>query len=1161
MLVRRLVMYACLSVVAVALIEAQSVESDAVVLTQQPREITGQAVLQKREQDARVSLDMRNSTRLSIIKALAQEAQLKTTFIGDMKALDSRINAKFSDVDVMDAIREVLRGTGLSAKMASDGVTLMIRPEATSKDGVQVTTGEVAGVVIDSSTRKPLSGVTITVAGTQLGATSDASGRFVISRVPSGAHELLIKLLGYRSLRRAVDIKAGETARVNMEMVPATTMLSGVVTTATGVQDRRSIGNDITVLNVDSIVRMTPVSSLSDILETRVPGLTVIHSSGIPGAPVKYRLRGIGGGLVSGATNTSNDPIFIVDGIRVYGQTSTKRDGNLAPTRNRIKGGGVSAESAPYPVPSPIEQIDWNNIETIEVFKGPSATSQWGADAGNGVIVITTKKGRPGKTQISLSLATSAERMMGTFADPGYFRFAHPLGRLVSRQCSIFVYGGDCAVTDSIVQFQALSNPQLSPFGTGTDKDGSFSLSGGSDAARYSFTGSTRSTIGYLKMPKFYSDLYRDVYDEPTPSWMLRPTGYDGWAIATSVVANPFPDLATTISTRLSSSDVGRASGQDLLSEFSSVYIDTMALRRNSDFGGLGGSEGTSLREFLERGRSKDVTSDIGIQTQWRRWNSVTLSATAGINTVNREDRTYVRYGYKLSNEDTTGSFALGTGNAVTRTGRLNANFLTGRLVSAAAGLEITQIATRDVRARSDTLAPGVAQPIQFYQSGQSSTATTTAGWFFEPKLNVSSRFFVVPGFRLDGGSAARGGGRGRGSGIMAFFPKLNFSWIAIDREGDTPLWGAISMLRPRLAFGVAGVQPEPSWSLRMMSSNGLSQSGTEVAEGIVLQSLGNPELRPERSREVEGGFELSLWNARVNLNISAHHKLRTDAIQQLSLAPSIPSKVLGYYANVGRIRNTGLELSGDATVWEADHLSVRVDGSISTNNNIVVELYGDQKYYVVTSDYGGSRLQKGYPVNGRWGRPIVGYNKNPSSGRIGFDDYSLADSAVYLGAGFPKWQMPFGATFSLAGGVSVVARMDYKNGLTQFNSGNLGLLERLYVDPNSTLEQQAMALAASADIAGTFGEKYGSSNALVQSVTSLRFNSLSVNYNVPRSWMARFGVPSASISLHASNLGLWTNYRGKDPDVNSITLGDDVRDNGEAPPPRTLTLRLTLRN
>jgi hypothetical protein len=139
-----------------------------------------------------------------------------------------------------------------------------------------------------------------------------------------------------------------------------------------------------------------------------------------------------------------------------------------------------------------------------------------------------------------------------------------------------------------------------------------------------------------------------------------------------------------------------------------------------------------------------------------------------------------------------------------------------------------------------------------------------------------------------------------------------------------------------------------------------------------------------------------------------------------------------------------------------------------------------------------------------------------------------------------------------------VNATFQYRDGLTQFASGNQQRLTNLFLNPNAILGEQAAALVAPTDVCQ---DSYCTNYGLIQTVNSLRFTELSIGYNVPRSLSRRIRVPSMSVALQGSNLGLWTSYRGKDPDVNGKTVGDATEDNGQIPRPRGWRLQVRLGN
>jgi len=366
-----------------------------------------------------------------------------------------------------------------------------------------------------------------------------------------------------------------------------------------------------------------------------------------------------------------------------------------------------------------------------------------------------------------------------------------------------------------------------------------------------------------------------------------------------------------------------------------------------------------------------------------------------------------------------------------------------------------------------------------------------------------------------------------------------------------------LTQLRPRLAFGVAGVSPEPQWKTRLLNANPeRDPQGNLAFPGVTLFTLGNTQLHPERSREIEGGFDAELWGGRANMTVSGYDKLRTDAIQQVMTASSIYGGV-PLYLNVGRIRNSGVEMTVDARPIETGMLAWGVGGTIGANRNKLVTLYGDQPYIPLEA---GQRLAAGYPVDGIWVRRIAGYNDMDGDGRLGIADIAIDDSAVYVGSSLPRFELPFHTNVSLwHGALGIYANFNYKSGVTQYNSGISQQLVNLYQNPGATLTEQAIALASGGAVllAGSGATDAG----LIQTVSTLRFDDLSLNYAVPQSLSRCAGVRRMTVALQGKNLGLWTNYRGKDPDVNGNTLGELLTDPGVAPPPRTWTLRITLGN
>jgi hypothetical protein len=479
---------------------------------------------------------------------------------------------------------------------------------------------------------------------------------------------------------------------------------------------------------------------------------------------------------------------------------------------------------------------------------------------------------------------------------------------------------------------------------------------------------------------------------------------------------------------------------------------------------------------------------------------------------------------------------------------------------------------TIDFQGATSQLAPGVSSPNSFLTPGctigdagdercgvarQSSSSNATYGWYLEPRLNISSRFFVQPGFRLDGGSGGtHASGLGGAGGGLSAFPKLNFSYVAVNREEAAPLWGVLSLLRPRLAVGFAGTQPPPAERLRLfnVATNGTSPHQTDLLNGVLvpvvtLSTLGNTQLHPERSSELEGGFDVTLWGDRFSLTYTRYNKTRKDAIISIPVASSVNGGG-SISENIGEVRNTGTELTVDAKLLDSHAFGWNVGGNLSNDNNRLVRLNpGKLPDYTLG-------VVPGYPLWGKWVLPIRAFADQNHDGRIEGNEIVLGDTKVYVGQPNPKYTINFNTNVHLLDGrLGIYATFAYENGMTQDNAATFKS-GTFWLAGNNPATSQSYQAAAQATPFTTYG--------LIQTVNTFRFNALSINYALPRVATSWFRVPRVTASLQGSNLGLHTNYHGKDPDVNAfstVSSGDQTLDLGQIPRPRTWWLKLMLGN
>ncbi|MCR4339459.1 MAG: TonB-dependent receptor, partial [Gemmatimonadaceae bacterium] len=485
-----------------------------------------------------------------------------------------------------------------------------------------------------------------------------------------------------------------------------------------------------------------------------------------------------------------------------------------------------------------------------------------------------------------------------------------------------------------------------------------------------------------------------------------------------------------------------------------------------------------------------------------------------------------------------------GTGRSVVST--VNAGMITvaplssGFRLRTAFGGNFTRTRTSDLLASGTDLVPGAiglggAREIR---TTEQRGGVTTFGWYVEPTLE-HRRFYLSTGLRLDGADTYGS------QQSVAGFPKVSLSYLLSD-EPFFPLKQLFSLLRLRAAYGQAGVQPGPADRLRLYASDTRWLDGGTV-DARRLSTVGNDHLKPERSEEFEGGLDADLFGRALTIEITAYRKTRVDALIPFTLPPSVNAggTVL---VNVGKVRNSGFEIGLGTNLLRSDLVTIGTQMHVSRNRNLVLSL-GDVG---PINNPNGTRVVEGYPLFGRWARPILHYADADGDGIITHEEVQLGDEEVYLGPIEPNYEAALHTNFSFfRGRITATAGFSYSDGQLQVNeiARQNRVIARGANDPNAPLGEQAA-------IAVMDRTSYG----LAQEISTFRFNSLAVAVSAPPAFARRwFGTRTASFTLQGTNLGLSSNYRGKDPAVNAYSTGNAVVDTGQLPLPRTLAVGIRL--
>lgn len=1154
------------------------------VASAQQRVADANANAERAVTDRRITLTVQDAPLIDALRRIATEAALSLVFNESILPLHTRVTFQVKDIPVEEAFGLALRGTGLVASVRASGYVGIARLAGADSTAVA---GSISGRVIDSASGNGVAQVAVSVSGHNISAVTDARGAFVLARVPAGTHSLVMRGLGYRSITAQVSVEDGRQSTVRIVTSPVASVLAGVVTTATGIQRKVEVGNDITSIAVDSVLKTMPVATLTDLLATRVPGLTVAPTSGAPGAPSRIRIRGLS------SINATNDPIIILDGIRMYAaQTALGTDINGAPVDDRTR--NLAATGTSPLVPSPLDQIDPNSLEKVEVLKGPSAVALYGSDAANGVIVLTTKHGTPGPAQLSVSTAVGTQFIPGKWPQ-NYYMWGHLLDDpdQLPTQCGL---GGPQSVVgpcadDSLVTYQIMNAPSTTALGNGTTQTYRADVRGGVRALRYAFSGSADATLGLIKMPDADVAALRSL-GRPVPDWEQRPQADQTQSGSARIDADVNQQVTISFSSLLNRKFT-RTTPLDQALRIAATLPPPVQVGEDAAPSALTASgllQG--IPDFATKNSTQTFRTTNALTASGQTARAINLTATAGVDFTNRRDLSSLARGDcfddfgSLSNIPScpvtrkAGFYNTANGSATTTSLDLGLSvpLAFGHLFSlrTSIGGNYAKSANDDIILQASDIPAGATSG-----NGAATIATSevtddrsTAGIYLETVVGIADRLFIPLAFRMDAGNTL-------GAHVTPAFPKLSVSYVASDEPKfrAVPLVGRLNTLRLRMAYGRAGVQPDITAKLRTYGEQATSLDGTFVA----LSSIGNNELRPERTTELEGGFDADAWRNRINLGMTWYRKHTVDALITQTLPPSLGLVASGggtsgswsygtpsWQENIGVVDNTGMEVTVGATPLESQTLSWSFNVGLSWNRNRLVRKarsatdagtvqVGGVGGFALATGSVFSRFVEGYPLYGYWTYPITGYADLNGDGVIQGGEVQVGDSASYVGAPFPNYTASFHHTVTLCSRVTVGATFSYENGLTQVNgllagAGNIQYTQA-YNDPSISQATQAYLIAALVPGAGRAGSAMG----FIQTVSELRFNALSVGYAVPAS-MTRSILRGRNlhVAVQGTNLGLWTNYRGKDPDV-SMGMTELVRDFGVLPTPRAWQLSLRI--
>jgi TonB-linked SusC/RagA family outer membrane protein len=979
--------------------------------------------------------------------------------------------------------------------------------------------GTITGRVLDANTSSPLVSAQVYIEGTNFGAITNAQGLYRIANVPPGTHAVRTSLIGYGPVTLAVTLAEGGAATADFQLSQSALQLDGVFVTVTGEQRKREVGNAVGSIDAATLTQVAPVHNMADLLMGRVAGVQVLGSTGTAGAGSRIRIRG------SSSFSLSNDPLVYVDGVRIDTSMSQLL--------------GSADQDA-----SRLEDFTPEQIESIEIVKGPAATTLYGTEAANGVILITTKRGLPGETR------WNAWVEMGLVQDPTDY----PLNWAgldantppFATTCMLALADLGLCTQTGVESYQGLNDPDLTPIDDGHRRQYGLSVQGGSDRISYYVSGTIENETGPFSLPQV---------DRET----LETLGFP----VTDEVERPYQlerhSLRVNLSSQLS---------DDALLDMRAGYIDSRfaytpndnaiwGLMGNALFGGSSAANpwlGLSPGQIFALSYSQDVqrfTLGSTLTVEPLAW--LTLRGTAGVDFTSRHDIEAVPrsigvqapfdLGFKESDYANTSQYTLdlvGTATFEVSPGvrsrtsvgaQYFRNLFTGTYAS---GLDIPSGAS-SIGAAAETIAS------EFHVEDK------TAGLFVDEQVAINDRLFLNVGVRADDNSAF-----GQDFDLIAY-PKAGVSWM-ISEEPFFPRLDFVDQLRVRAAWGQSGLQPGTDDAVRTLDARAIVSPGDVPVSGLAIESVGNSLLEPERSSEIEVGLDADMLQGRLGVELTYYDKDTDGALVSVPLAPSAGASSFRW-ANLGEVENKGWEAALRATVLESQRVSwdVMIAGSI--NKNELVSL-GEG-----TTPIGavGTRFVPGYPLGGQWDFQLEEWNDGNGDGIIGMGEITVGDTLAYAGPGMPEHELTISTVVTFLERFRLRGLLDYRGNYVAANYTELLRCQifvncRGLVDSSASLDEQARAVAAVFHPSAT---AWG----FLEDTHFWKLREISLSYSLPESLLARIGSRNGTVVLSGRNLATWTSYSGLDPEINFDGAGDNfgVTELLTQPPVRYFTLRLNL--
>jgi len=980
----------------------------------------------------------------------------------------------------------------------------------------------IRGTVTDADNGLSLPGVNIAIKGTTTGTASGIDGTYSLSA--NQGDVLVFSFIGYLTQ----EITVGASSVIDVSMKVDEVQLNEVVVVGYGTQKRANVTGSAARVEADE-ANVGLINTPEQMIQGRVAGVNVIQNGGEPGAPVSVRIRG------GTSISASNEPLYVIDGVPIDNSNSSPSLMGAGDTNTPTSGRK-----------NPLVFLNPNDIESIDILKDASAAAIYGSRGANGVILITTKKGRKGHVEVNYDgyISTSS--------------FLKDLPLLSAGQYRAFVKANGLP---DVNLGNANTDWQKAVTHTGVSNQHNLAFSGGTDATQY------RASVSYLNDEGIIvnSGLERvsgriNVNQKALNNKLSLDTrltgsffndnrapfnqtgGFEGGLLTNVMKYNP------TLPVKNADGTYFEIPGQTSVRNPVAMANEIKDITKTTRI--LGSVKADYQFDWITPGLTGTVNVGLDRQQASRRYFIPAISPLrSSVNGEAQQDNT------ELSSElaEVYGNYStvVNDEHNVSVTGGYSWQEFRNTGFSA-----LAQGFVSDVFG-FDNLAAGLSKTFQIQSFKQKNRLIS---FFGRLNYDYKGRYILSASLRRDGSS------RFGVNNKWGTFPAVTVGWRISD-ESFLQNFGALSDLKLRFGWGITGSQEIGNLrSLPIFGASGNAVFGEQEVSGVAPTNFANPDLQWEETTQYNIGADFDLWESRVYGSVEYYIKNTDNLLLEFEVPQ--PSAVPTRLANAGRMQNKGLDLALNAVVLDRGDLTVQVGGTFNANTNKIQSLGGrDQIFTGRASGAGLSQtntqvLTPGEPFGTFWGPKFTGFDPNTGAQMFELDDQGNRKVQVIGNAqpdfsygitgsvSFKNWDFSFFAR-------GEKGRKIFNNTALEYTSKNLAntnvnFLEDALNDPTPLAEAPVW------------------SSRWVQSASFLRMENMTLGYtfsNVSALSRVVGVIRRARIYVAANNLFVITPYDGFDPEANteaaasvgSIPITSLGIDYTNYPRPRTFTAGISL--